>query len=219
MTINDKLDTVFLEILERYKSISNNDDFCIKDGIINEKIFEKQETKILFVCKEHNKLDLDYTGSHLDARIWMDRLVNYNFSNRLAEWAYGILNNFPPFEESQNEDLKLDSLRSVAFLNLKKKAGSSVTKNKEIGEFIYPTKDLLKKQIDFINPDLIIFCTDWVGFAEWILEIKLSQKIHGVEYGLYGMAKVINFGHPSSRGPKESLYYWLKEVINFKFSE
>lgn len=217
MKINDQLDKIFLEIIERYKGIPNSNGLPIKDGLINESVFENQANKILFVCKEHNTLDLDYSGSHLDARIWMSESVNYNFSNRIAEWSFGILKNFPPFEESQNEATKLQYLNSVAFLNLKKYSGTSVTNNKVIGEYIHASKDLLKKQIDVINPDIIIFCTDWVGFIEWILEIKMSEKIHGVEYGLYGMAKVINFGHPSSRGPKESLYYWLKEVINFKF--
>ena len=71
-----------------------------EDGIINEERYECNEPgkKVLFIAKEPNAKDRKSGGSFVEE--WdTDAPPTYNFAQRLAEWAYGIINDFPPYED------------------------------------------------------------------------------------------------------------------------
>ncbi len=68
----------------------------ICDGIINEDIYNRTNPKVLFIAKEANQDDAPEEG---DFREWWANDIRHPFTYRLAEWAFGILNDFPPFEE------------------------------------------------------------------------------------------------------------------------
>lgn len=64
----------------------------VKDGIIDEEKFLVAPIKILFITKEPNN-PAQKPG---DFRDWWHEKFNGNFSHRIAEWSYGILNDFLP---------------------------------------------------------------------------------------------------------------------------
>ncbi len=208
---NELLDKLYDEIILRYKKSNLKLSSKIKDGIINESVFEMQNKKILFIGKEHNQLDNSYSEG--DARDWMNQYVNYNFSHRLAEWSHGILNNFPAIEQITDEQKKL-ALKSVAFINLKKVAGTSLTNPKEHYPFFECSIDLLKEQIRIIDPNLILFFSGWHGYADKLLEKTPDSTDLGAEiYNLNQDRLAINFMHPSARAPKAASYYWLERLL------
>jgi hypothetical protein len=208
---NIKLNLIFDDIIRKYEDNNFNVNSKIKDGIINEQVFEQQNEKILFICKEHNQLSNDkYDG---DYREWWNEGVNFSFSHRISEWSYGILNNFPDFESINSDEKKLKALQSIAFINIKKIAGKGVTNSKELWEYFVVGKEFIVSQINIIEPTIVIFCTSWKGYPQEIFGKDCTYKKHGVETWITEKFKAIHFAHPSSRTTKEANYYWLEKVL------
>ena len=67
----------------------------VRDGIINERLFQTAPKKILFIMKEPN----NPSQNPGDFREWWKDRIEYTFSYRIAEWSYGLLNNFPKFDD------------------------------------------------------------------------------------------------------------------------
>lgn len=209
MPLNNLLDIEFDSIISNYEKDKLPVPKKIRDGIINEEVFLKQEKRILFICKDHNSTG-DYEEG--DARKWMNDYVNYNFSHRIAEWSHGILNNFPNLYDI-NEEQKLQALRSIAFINLKKASGVSSINGKEL--YTYYTSGFvhLQKQIQIINPTIIICCLGWDGYIKELLtdpeEIFIGRRTHYKK----GETIALNYYHPSFRASKEKSYKNLSELL------
>src|SRR5690606_7892897 len=91
-----------------------------RDGISSEEEFEDRtlKHKILYIMKEANNPE---GTSDDDFRSWWMQGVKYTFSKRIAEWSYGILNGFPPFDDFKKDTLALENaLQSIAHMNVKK---------------------------------------------------------------------------------------------------
>ncbi len=160
MTKTEKLTDLF----DRWKSeFYPNEDFY-KDGIINEDFFKNAKKKILFITKEPNAINHDKNEDRSFVTEWNTTMPTYPFSHRIAEWTYGILNEFPVYAEAAKNAMKEDMLKKIAFMNLKKTGGtgnsalhtfSDLMKDKKHLEFIH-------KQIEIIEPEIII-----LGLATW----------------------------------------------------
>ncbi|MFD2937867.1 hypothetical protein [Spirosoma flavum] len=107
------------------QSLSDSQNHFIKDGVNNPDLFGKQKTKILFIAKEHNYIGLPDDQSYAcDYRVWSKQGIYLRFAHRLSEWAYGLMNNFPPYEQLTNKN-KHEALQSITFINVKKASGSA----------------------------------------------------------------------------------------------
>ncbi len=153
MTKNQEIDKLFELIIYNNPQMGGK---IKKDGIIDESIYDLQEIKILFICKEGN----DPKQKAGDFRIWWrDQLWGIH-ANRIGTWAHGILEKFPKLEDVSRENKKY-ALRRIAFINLKKIAGKSSSSYPEILKHVRLMKKELLKQIEIINPDLIIGGITW----------------------------------------------------------
>ncbi len=184
----------------------------VNDGIINEELFRAQKQKVLFIAKEPNnpnQQEGDYTE-------WWKEGPKYSFSINIAVWAYGILNDFPAYINFiEKGELLKEALQSIAFMNVKKIGGASVSKYAEISEHIEQNRDLLEMQIKSINPDIIISCLG---------DGKLNDALYGnliwkdakcgVKFSSYNHSQLIDFYHPSARMPNMASYALLKEIVN-----
>ncbi|MEK0338438.1 MAG: hypothetical protein QQN41_13500, partial [Nitrosopumilus sp.] len=85
---NTNLDKLFNEWIKRYPKYENK---FVSDGIIDEIQFNNTFPKLLFIAKEPNSPD----QLSDDFREWWSGGVHDNFSYRICEWAFGLLNNFP----------------------------------------------------------------------------------------------------------------------------
>ncbi|MBK8291470.1 MAG: hypothetical protein IPK96_11605 [Flammeovirgaceae bacterium] len=83
-----------------------------KDGILNEDFFISP--RILFICKEPNDKDLNEG----DYRKWWEKGLAFRFGLRLGEWAYGLINNFPAYEEFSTPQAH-EAFMKTAFMNVK----------------------------------------------------------------------------------------------------
>ncbi|OJV16214.1 MAG: hypothetical protein BGO21_00745 [Dyadobacter sp. 50-39] len=191
--------------------------YFVRDGIINEPLYRHQKKRVLFVAKEHNIIPKgQYQERPDDGYVeWWNEHVHLQFSHRIAEWAFGIQNGFPSFSHTLDYQLKHEALKSIAFINVKKSGGSSISDMDVISEYIEQTRDLLLRQILEIDPTHIVTCFRSDRLAEQLLNITLQRPSHGAfGYGMWKETQVVNFFHPSSRKNKKFLYDQLAEAFN-----
>ena len=130
----------------------------VKDGIVDEQLFAFAQTKVLFIAKEPNNPNQD-AG---DFREWWRDEIAYTFSYRIAEWSYGLLNNFPQYDDIwANKGFAHKAIQSIAFMNIKKSGGLGNSEYDRMLEHLEKNFDFLHQQIDIISPDIIITGTSW----------------------------------------------------------
>jgi hypothetical protein len=75
--------------------------------------------------------------------------------------SHGILNNFMLYNDIKDIDRNPEVasiLKSIAIINIGKLAGTSTSKEQNIRALFNQNKEVLKEQIDLINPDIFIGC-------------------------------------------------------------
>ncbi|MFD2937863.1 hypothetical protein [Spirosoma flavum] len=199
--------------LYKDKKLSDYDKPFIKDGVNNPDLFAKQKTKVLFIAKEHN-----YIGDHddqtyaADYRVWSKQGIYLQFAHRLSEWAYGLMNNFPPYEQLTNKN-KHEALQSIAFINVKKASGNASANPEHICQYIIASQSLLHQQITTISPTLIVCCFRYDYYVEILFDIKMKRaNSNAYSLGKWDNMDIINFYHPSARKNKKVLYQQLAEA-------
>ena len=208
MIATEKLDALFhrwQEEFPEYKGKFN------KDGINNEEVFEKQKLKLLFLAKEPNDPD----QSEWDFREWWAEEVKYSFSHRICEWAFGLLNGFPPVENiTYDNEKRVQIMSAVAFMNLKKSGGKANADHDEIKKTITRERHLILEEISIINPHIII---GGLGRTEfWSLlfpDIRFTDSGFDIKVARHDSYRIIDYYHPSYRVPRSMSYCLLGRVF------
>ena len=150
--------------------------FC-KDGIICEEKFENEKIKVLFISNEANDDSYSAKNSKITSRI---ESFNEYYNNKDVERGWGgklrericalykvIIENYeiPENKVSQN----------FAFMNLNKRGGKNTIRDKNIGrnhieEYVDLYKDEIKKEIQIINPDIIV----WLGVNTYNMNLHIK---------------------------------------------
>ncbi len=188
------------------------------DGIINETVFNQnpEGKKILFIAKEPNATNHEKTGDKSFVTDWnADPPPAYPFAQRISEWAYGIIHNFPPYESIED---KLSYLKKIAFMNVKKSGGGAFTDNKEMYRIVKPQCEFILQEVNIIAPDIIVAC---LSFAENLMEdifgkVKFVNSGYNVKIGKYSNSKIISFYHPSGRNVAAAMYCLLQNIMQSK---
>lgn len=199
-------------LFERWeKTISEYQGRFVKDGIIDEQQFLSAPIKILFITKEPNNPKQE-AG---DFREWWRSGISYTFSYRIAEWSYGLLNNFPQYDNVWiDKSFTNKAIQSIALMNIKKSGGLGNAAYDVMMEHLEKNFDFLHQQIDIISPDIIITGTSWKELRNGLFpEVKWVNSGYGVEIGRYGKTKVVDFYHPSSRIAPPASYSLLQNII------
>lgn len=189
------------------------------DGITDFKLYKKAPVKILWILKEPNGKG----GGN--QRIFHKEILYYNrwkstYGN-IMRVAYGILNNLRKYEEIPEINTKeckiLDSivLNEIAIINVNKSGGGSVTPSGKMAiEYKRNgVKNILFKQIELINPDIII---NSHGVHQYFIDLignNKINKIHGEQYGKNNDRLIIWTSHPN-RAPKKSYCDNILNIIN-----
>lgn len=211
--INSHKNTHLNALFKKWKKQYPDSENFVEDGIINEELFNQSCQKILLITKEPNDPKKEAT----DYRIWWNQEIYFKFSYRIAEWAYGIHNNFPPYDQiwPNNEDkIAHKSLKSIAFMNVKKSGGSGSSEENMINEYIRRDFDYIHQQIDIIDPEIVIIGMSWASTVNLLFpDIDWKQSGYGIEIGRHNGAKVIDFYHPSSWNGPSASYSLLQNVV------
>ncbi|MCX6320389.1 MAG: hypothetical protein NTX93_01080 [Bacteroidia bacterium] len=182
----------------------------VRDGIINENLYQIASTKILFITKEPNN-PKEESG---DFREWWKNEIKYAFSYRLAEWSYGLLNNFPEYDEVWKEKQTHNAIQQIAFLNIKKSGGGGNSELKRMSEHLKMNFDFLHKQIEIIDPEILILGLSWNKLRDGLFpNIKWEKSGYDILIGKHNKSKVIDYYHPSSRTAPAASYSLLQNIV------
>lgn len=211
-------DSIFLDFQTHYKAnhLADSENFIIKDGIINPELYKSQKRKILFIAKEHNFINRDKypNGYEGDYRHWWNNYLNYTFSHRISEWSFGIADEFNTTYEAISWEQKMNALKSIAFINVKKTGGGSSSNKATLLNYIEVSRDLLQQQITGIDPDLIICCFRYDCFVNKLFDVAMERvPPNHYSLGTWQGKRVINFYHPSSRKGKKFLFDQIREAV------
>lgn len=130
-----------------------------RDGVINEEVFSNEKRRILFVTKEPNSKDGNYDkykGADL-RKIWGEICLKKPFDRNIARWTRIICDGDDPGGSVSWQDIAR-TMQRVAIINLKKLAGSGSENREEICLYSYNDREFIRKQIELINPNVIIAC-------------------------------------------------------------
>lgn len=200
-----------LELFDRWKTHSNDDTKSfITDGIIDESLYEQEETKILFIGKEVNmkgdgKIDLDCCAE-------LREELNYRYNHRIADWAYGIQNKFPEYDSIQKDE-KHAAIKRVAILELNKTGGKGKSEHLRLLNIVTKDLDFIKRQIEIMSPDIIVSGLYNNELLNAIFPgVEFQKSGYNIEIARYENYKVINFYHPSNQSSSAALYCLLEKV-------
>jgi hypothetical protein len=196
------------------KSIVEYGGCFVKDGIINEEVWDKVNPKIMFMTKEPNQYGIQCAGDFRDD--WKNHISDYPFAYRIAEWTFGILNGFPSFDQIFTSYKSYNSLlQKISFINLKKSGGVGKSQGSEIGKHFIQNQSYLMQQIEIIDPDIIILCLSFDVFIRTKLFDSAIWTSSGYDINIakWKDIKLIDFYHPSSRNGPAASYSLLQNVV------
>ncbi len=219
MTKTERLDALFKEWKKEQKP-EEAERMCL-DGIVCEERYDNTNPKILFIMKEPS------TGPEESGfgfrEWWCDEEVKFGFSIRLCEWAYGIWNGFPPLEQydaqADRSNIQSDTIRSIAFMNLKKVGGGGEADRGVIKATTEANLCFLQRQISIINPDVIVGGIGDSSLWEVLFPDIGGLQPSGFDIGIARLQRrtkvirVIDFYHPSYRVPRAMQYCLLGRVF------
>jgi hypothetical protein len=193
------------------------------DGITDYGQYSKSEHKILWILKEVHR-DTGFSGG----RNWRDFLKNFSGSSlttygNVMRVSFGIFYDVMHYDKSY---FKIDRasgcigtdqlpvLDDIALININKSGGGSVSSPKSLAnEYNRPeVKDFLLKQIEFINPNIIINTHGVDQFFEDQVQGHEITKINGERFAHTGKRLIISTSHPN-RAPTESYCNNIFNVI------
>ncbi|MEQ9089533.1 MAG: hypothetical protein RIE52_00500 [Balneola sp.] len=208
-----EIETLFNEWKQK-EPHSTNKNF-IEDGIIDPVRWEKSETKVLFILREAYLEEGETEGFNLVKNLREEEHEKKGKSTwrNLAKWA-ALLTESITWDEKK--DLPKDWFKyqeaflSTALINVKKSGGEKTTDIEEIKSIAKEEKELLSRQIEIINPD-IICCCGVFGSVK-----ILWESIDQIGHRLYKTDKytVIDYWHPATRWPQGLFYFGLKGIID-----
>jgi len=178
----------------------------VKDGIVDLAKYKKANFKILWILREVN--DTGSSGGW-DLREFLSKQV-LGYGNWRKTWkmvmypTWGILNDFSEWrQQSRNwEDGNRTVFGKVAVINIKKIPGGSTKNEKRIKNAFKTNKELLFKQIDVYEPDIIILggTKQYFKGEDWD---RLNERKSRV---------VIPSYHPNQRTISHPTYY--KQILD-----
>jgi len=197
------------------QSLALENEHLVLDGVTNYDQFGKSGLKILWIMKETNQSNTphadDLRNFHRNVKTYPKWRRTYKM---IIKVSYGILHNMV-YEDIPGEAEIFDILNEIAFINIKKTGGSSISNWKQILNHYNRNKILISEQIECIEPDIIINCSR-------IFPAFQDLAITGhKDFGNFNVAKtknglIINAYHPNQRTINQENYFNLvKQCIDF----
>jgi len=206
--------------------MANKDEniFPVYDGIVNEKKYYKSKFKILWILKEphgEGNWDMkDFIGNRNSLRKYTNWTRTFN---PIIYITYSILNKFISYDEMFNIHQKpemIDILQEIAFINLKKVPGTSISQSKIIKDAYEKYKDIILLQIETCSPDIIICGGTMSIIAK---DLGIEGKLISMDSIKYYQTRdkiYIDALHPNQRGVQEdycndiiiTVKNWVKKI-------
>lgn len=194
--------------IETEKNCLKNTGLFVHDGYIDEKEYMNSKKKILFILKESHTFDTknvkqnreiidDYQAEFYRSFFKLNRIIDNipKQKEKMARMAKYIL------DKEITSDYKelCNALKQVAFMNINKMGGIDTTKGKELYIYYEKYKNFILKEINILNPKIIVIMTGDSKIAD-DLDNKINKNKKDKE-----KTKIIPMIHTATRGRNLSL--------------
>ena len=150
-------------------------DHFIRDGIIDDSVFQNEKLKVLFISNEANINDYIDDNDDKDRRTNFCKYYNCKQDHWRGKMCERICAVFNEIIQQPSIDY-YKSAKRFAFMNINKRGGgNNIGNGSHIQEYCKLYKDFIKKEIELIAPDLII----WLGIKTYNMNLL---QIIGAEY-------------------------------------
>lgn len=211
MSINQKLSVLYTDWQQSHPG------HFVAGGVVDEDMFNSSEVKILFLLKEVN--DTEQAENWSLVQLMQDQIKRKKFYHTwltVGHWIFGMQQGFPAYQKllqmSFKEDNITEGLLSIATTNLKKSGGSYESNEVEIREHARINKNLWMKEIEIINPDLVI-CGGTFSIVKELLGFEITKCDSGADVGKALNTTFVEFYHPMYRVSPKLLYAYFKETM------
>ena len=235
---NEMLDTLF----EQW-NCNKEEKFC-KDGLMElpgknvNQLWEKSPRRIMFIAKEKNRYEgddirkwliLDSPQGEENRNLFKGNVGKIGFLPNIAKMLYGLTitkKSFRPnYWQLKGLEAKIKEMFSstpFALVEAKKIAGGPICNNTKLNESLNNDESFLKKEIDILQPNIIVCLDPKDNIFNFITEKYFTQEEpHQVFGGYYeGMnihtclwyyknrkSVVIKSYHPTNLGKREGVIY------------
>jgi len=196
------------------KIISDNPEIePITDGIIDLERYLKAKYKILWILKEpYDEIDENdepYGGGWNISEGLLPKMSFCEFTGGKRTFkpmiyvSWGILNDFCCYNDMsdvEEEPTMLEALKSVAYINVKKLPGLTRSHNPAIESAYEDHKDILHKQIEVIDADIIIGGSTLYNFYSYLgISRGEMQRNESVHFMAKGNKLYVDAYHPAQR--------------------
>jgi hypothetical protein len=210
--LKNKIDEINKLVNEKIVS-DVEDTYPITDGIIDIEKYFNAKYKILWILKEpYDEFDDEGKpfggGWGLDEAIRPKQSIHEFTGGRptfkpMIYTSWGILNDFCLWDDMDNVErapTMLDALKSIAYINVKKLPGYTTSHHTVIEYAYHQHKEILLKQIEYYNPDIIIGGSTLYNFYQDLgISRELLQSNDSVNYIIKDNKIFIEAYHPAQR--------------------
>lgn len=163
---SEEMDSLWIDYSEQMSK--DNGDYLIKDGIDPDRAeqYFSQKTKVLFVLKESNEEGVSYEGRKIESKSIFDEngwFTTYRRDRAMITKMIKMYRFICAFKEGKKDasvkEQMVDEIDrySFAFININKHGnGKRYCEEKKIKDCIDKDADLLIRQIDILDPDVIV---------------------------------------------------------------
>jgi hypothetical protein len=225
-----ELENKFQEIDNQLSDLYSNQSL-IYDGILDFEEYFSGKAKIAWILKEPYD-DFDENGNPIgggwhfrEALLPKKAISEFSKGSRntyepMIYSTFSTLNGFPNSKEMDyisDRPEMLNSLKNIAYINVKKTAGQTQTPDSVLYQAYQNHKELLLKQIELCNPDILIFGNTYKYF-ENDLSIKQTDfiKNDSLEYVIKDNRLYIRAYHPAQRKASTGYSKWdyIDDIVN-----
>ena len=201
------------EAFDSIKKKENRQDSPIYDGIVDIDRYLSASPKILWILKEPYDEPTGGGGGYSiteDVLACGEKMTNKAPFAPIAYVTYSVFNKFLKYSEMDlvTEDPRIwEALKNIAYINVNKFPAKTTSDMEIVASHYQKNRDLLKKQIDAINPDIVIagnilhlFYNDFNLTRQ---DLVSGGPGKSAEFCRKDGRLFINAYHPSYRGSKQ----------------
>ena len=212
--MNDELNKLFSKWQSRLRHQNNINKRMafVRDGAMDKEKWEQANPKIVFLEKEaYGHGGGDERSSWCLGTLLREEWGRFRGPHWLnvGRWTYGIQHtnkdNIPSFPD---DEVARNALFDSAVVNIKKSGGSPTSNDHDLKLYVEEDGDLIKEQIDLLNPDVIVFCSTWHLVKELFGE---PEELSTWTYQRNNQ-KLLEYYHPAARMDKIMMFFALRAI-------
>ncbi len=192
----------------------------ICDGIVDEKWWMQEQSvpKICFFLKEARTERKEGYNLVKD----LNEYEPWKLWQKVAVWTQAIQLAFVGECSYDDNEIRMkahEAVRQTAVVNVKKSNGLPGSTEDDLWHYVRADKDLLKKELEIINPDIIV-CGYTFGMLCEVLEgeIEIEGTIDTM-YAFWQDKLIIDYYHPACHYPNRVNYYALMSICRLASDE